>query len=733
MRRIVRQFQSSISGVLAILALLTSCQATGVSGSAADVGSINKGFNRADAYAPLPARYAYTDYRERASAFHELIFAADSRLAWHDRAYNTLGIAAYVGDGRFAQDGSEEAVTVIAAVLSACLNGFALPADALSALNAFFSADEGVVLNNPNGRTKTTSFWYLLYPALLYTQVALIGDTGAGKVSGTNGVSDTNASGTGKVSDTDSASGTNASGTGKVSDTDGASGTNASDTGKVSDTTAVALLRQNALTTIANWYAAYTVIRDTALADFAQTGFDFSAMTPYQNGVWKEPDAAVGMAALFYIGYQLSGEGAYLTAAIALMDYIEAYFGGPLYEILLYYAPVLMARLNVLHGTNYDITRALNRVFDGNSIPRGGWGSIAGEWGDYEVNGLFGSKTDGGGYAFAMNTFAAAGAVAPLVRYDARYAYSVGKWLLHLHSNARYFFPDATEPENQSLGSTPLNATALNADAPPSFNAALLHATPYEGIRRERNGKSPWFGGDPTVYGWAETDLSLYSGAHTGVLGALFERTDHDGILRVDLCATDLFAIGIKDSTGIFDSTDDAFPTCLIYNPYPDERRLRYPIRSAGLVDLFDTVSNTLVAGGVSGETTLVIPADGARVIVELPASSVITRGGISNSTAYIVDGRFISSEQFTVSLPALAANQRVPRRLTIQPAITGNGDIAPTGVTYTLIIDERRLAFTGSITINTRDFGSGAKQVRVEARTAQDLSDSAEVRLIFQ
>ncbi|MDR1324437.1 MAG: hypothetical protein LBK00_00185 [Treponema sp.] len=645
--------------MLAILALFTSCQAQG-SSSYTYAGGISKGFNRADAYAPLPSRYAYTDYRARARAFHELIFADNSRLAWRDHTYNTLGIAAYVGDPRFMQDGSEEAVTVIAAVLSACLNGFALPTNAFSSLNAFFNADEGVVLNNPNGTTKTTSFWYLLYPALLYTHVALIGDTSLALVSDTN----------------------------------------------VSDTGAVALLRQNALTAIANWYAAYSVIRDTAAGDFAHTGFDFSTMMPYQNGVWKEPDAAVGMAALFYIGYQLSGEAAYLTAAIALMDYIEAYFGGPLYEILLYYAPLLMARLNALHNTNYDISRALNRVFDGNSIPRGGWGSIAGEWGDYEVNGLFGSKTDGGGYAFAMNTFAAAGAVAPLVRYDARYAHSVGKWLLHLHSNARYFFPDETEPDHQSLGATL-----------PLFNVALLHATPYEGIRKERNGKSPWFGGDPTVYGWAETDLSLYSGAHTGVLGALFKPTDHNGILRIDLCATDILSIG------------DTFPTGLVYNPYHDERQLRYPIRSTGMVDLFDTVSNTLIASNVIGETTVVIPADGARVIVEIPASSVITREG----RAYMVNGRFISSEQITVSLPALVANQRVPRRFTIEPVITGNGDAVPTDVTYTLVIDDRRTVFTGAITINTRDFGSGAKQVCVEARTPEGLSDSVEIRLIFQ
>ncbi|HBK68342.1 MAG TPA: hypothetical protein DDZ91_06855, partial [Firmicutes bacterium] len=68
---------------------------------------------------------------------------------------------------------------------------------------------------------------------------------------------------------------------------------------------------------------------------------------------------------------------------------------------------------NAFQGTSYDLDKAISRVFDGNSVPRGGWGSLVGKWGDYEINGLFGSITDGGGYAFSMNTFAAAGAFAP--------------------------------------------------------------------------------------------------------------------------------------------------------------------------------------------------------------------------------------------------------------------------------------------------------------------------------
>lgn len=46
--------------------------------------------------------------------------------------------------------------------------------------------------------------------------------------------------------------------------------------------------------------------------------------------------------------------------------------------------------------------KLLDWVFDGCQSPTGrtGWGIIVGKWGDYDVSGLQGSITDGGGYAF---------------------------------------------------------------------------------------------------------------------------------------------------------------------------------------------------------------------------------------------------------------------------------------------------------------------------------------------
>ena len=59
------------------------------------------------------------------------------------------------------------------------------------------------------------------------------------------------------------------------------------------------------------------------------------------------------------------------------------------------------AYLNAVEGANYDVAKLLDWVFDGCQSPTGrtGWGIIVGKWGDYDVSGLQGSITDGGGYA----------------------------------------------------------------------------------------------------------------------------------------------------------------------------------------------------------------------------------------------------------------------------------------------------------------------------------------------
>ena len=609
-----------------------------------------KSFNKMASYQDaVPYNYKYTDYKALAERFDALVFDFNAHgeflpLIWNDITNNSYGIPAYVGDGRMHADGTQEAVTAVAAVLYASLNGIDKSSqngiDYVDGLNAFFSKEEGIILNNPSGASKTTSMWYLLYPAILFTQVSVLYD----------------------------------------------------------DHDAV---RANAITNIENWYRAYVEMRKTGNFDY--TGFDFITMEPYSNGIWKEPDCAVGMAVLFKYGYDLTGDEKYMAAIMTLMDYIENFFGGPLYEILMYYAPVMAAYLNTVYGTEYNLQTSLNSVFDGFSVPRGGWGSLAGTWGgDIDVHGLFGSTTDGGGYAFSMNTFAAAGAIAPVVRYDARYAKSIGKFMLHLHNNARYFYSGEIKSENQSV-------SYVDETVPES----IITSVPYEGIRKQSSGYSPWVGGDPTVYGWAKTDFALYSGAHVGILGRLFEETNQEAILKVDLLATDSLL-------------EKAYPTFLIYNPHGNSLDVSYHARSP-MTDLYNAVTNKVIARNVVGETLLAVKADEALVIVEIPAGEQIQRNGRN----YYAGGVYISSDRIAISIEGAENNGNITGDVILTVKLASNFDdkIKRTVLTS----GDVELAFVDRITVSAQKLGSGSKLMQFTAETYSGLTDTAMLRLVLQ
>ena len=181
--------------------------------------------------------------------------------------------------------------------------------------------------------------------------------------------------------------------------------------------------------------------------------------------------------------------------------------------------------MNAQRNTDYNIDNLLGDVFNGSSIPRGGWGSIVGTWGDYNMNGLMGSTTDGGGYAFSMNTFAAGYALSSLAKYDTRYAKAMGIWYLNVSSNARYFFSGETDPSNQSA----------SADkAAKEFIEISKDAVPYEGIRRSGNSKNTMDRRRSHCLWWANTDLSIYSGAHIGLFASVVDKTDVDKILKIN-------------------------------------------------------------------------------------------------------------------------------------------------------------------------------------------------------
>jgi hypothetical protein len=151
----------------------------------------------------------------------------------------------------------------------------------------------------------------------------------------------------------------------------------------------------------------------------------------------------------------------------------------PLYEVLMPYSALVAVRMNCEENRSYDVRKLLDASFEPHARPqaRPGWGVIADRWNGLDASGLIGSTTDGEGYAFAMNTYQWAGALAPIARYDTRYAHDIGKWLLNLANAARLFYPATFDAEHQT------SYAWSSAHDPRS-------AIAYEGIRKWKRGAS---------------------------------------------------------------------------------------------------------------------------------------------------------------------------------------------------------------------------------------------------
>lgn len=601
----------------------------------------------------IPSNYAFFDYKDAALKLDALMFDPNATgpylpLIWEDSTYQSFGIPAYVGDGRMHEDGAQEAVTAIAAVLSATLLGVDKSnqngINYVEQLSAFYSEEEKIVLNNPSGNSETTSMWYLLYPAILFTQVSL----------------------------------------------------------HYPEETEI---REQALNCIESWYQAYLVMREENSFDY--TGFNFTSKKPYKNEIWTEPDSAAGIALLLYYGYELTGNQEYLDAGIYCIQYLSQYFGSPLYEALLYFGPYLASMYNAKFGTDINVEDMMDDVLSGASIPRGGWGSIVGSWGDYSMNGLMGSTSDGGGYAFAMNTFTAAYAMSPVAKYDTRYAASLGKWYLNVVGNARYFFADQTNIENQSAGSS---QKAME------FKETVENIVPYEGIRKSQNSKTPWFGGDPTVYGWAETDFSLYSGAHIGMLASIVEETNVEAILKIDLNKADFFA--------------QDYDTYLMYNPYSEDKNVVYRKTAKETVDLYNSITHEFVAHDVSGEQEISIPAEGAVVIVELPVGATVEHEG----RTYRADGKVIAADAVSAVITNYNNNDTVSGnfKLNLECISTQENDAVKE---IKVIINEEEKVYRSAdeLKFSVKEIGSGSKTFHIEVLMESGLKDETEIRLLLQ
>lgn len=329
----------------------------------------------------------------------------------------------------------------------------------------------------------------------------------------------------------------------------------------------------------------------------------------FTSGGWNEPDAAAGMAYILYTSYlffrdqpdKTADAHRFLQGARWCMDFLQRIDYNPFYEVLVYYAALVAARMNLEFGTQYNVTRMINWTLDGSSAVRGGWGMIQENWGGFHTQGLMGSLTDGDGYAFQMNTFDAALGFLPLVKYQPGYAYSIGKWVLNVSHSAKYFFPDYLPNANQT-----------------SREWATTNGTGrfigYEGLRKvnKRNpAASPAGWGDPLDYNWGPLTDFGYGNSHMGFFSGI-RPTNVSRILQVDLNLLDFFG-------------DRQHPSYLYYNPYESSQQVIMNVPSH--MNLYELTTETFVAKTFIDENTVSfsIPADTAYVIVVIPSESDVS------------------------------------------------------------------------------------------------------------
>lgn len=336
--------------------------------------------------------------------------------------------------------------------------------------------------------------------------------------------------------------------------------------------------------------------------NFSYSFFDFKNMKGGNNHIPTQEDVAAGYAFILYSAWIKFHEEKYLNGAIKSLKSLENQKENRNYEILMPFGAYIGARLNAEQGQKFDITRFLNWSFDGNATNREGWGVIVDQWGGYDVSGLCGSTVHNGGYGFAMNTFDMAWPLLPLVRYDQRYALSVGKWILNAANAARLFYPYDIADSLQAL---------------PDKKKITKNVIAYEGLIKKSiyenmGNKSPVAQGDGPL--WApgmpqETMFSIYGSGHVGFFGGTIHPTDVKGILQLDCNITDMY------------QSSKNYPTWLLYNPYNEVKKVKLPVGNQK-IDIYESISKKIISQGVVGETTIVIPPGQAIVLIYLPSGA---------------------------------------------------------------------------------------------------------------
>lgn len=521
--------------------------------------------NRVELMPSMPNNYKILDWEQKAKDFDKFVFDWNNKsevgpLIWLDDArrnvdQTTFGLYTAVKDARQGKNNNNgefhESLNSLAAILGAGLIGIDKTNqdgyNYVKMVQNYFNSDNGwnIVMNNTNpqvaqlGGGYGRDWWYDVFPNALYYAVCDV-----------------------------------------FPDVDGAD-------------------------EIQRSIAEQFVKADSVLnGNYDYSYFDYKNLKGYVSHIPMQQDAAGGHAYVLLSAYKKYRDPRYLKHSKSAVEALLAQKESRFYEILLPLGTYAAAYLNATEGTDYDVLKLLDWTFDGCTNPeasRTGWGIIVDKWGKYDVSGLQGSITDGGGYAFLMNSIKPAWPFVAIVKYQPEYARAIGKWMLNNVNACKLFFPMDIEDENQWA---------------PELKNITNNNIAYEGLRKADDyGKESLKGVSPVAIGdgpkWINTNptesmFSVYSTAPVGIFGAMVKETNVEGILQLDCNITDFYS-------------ERPYPVHLYYNPHSEAKSVNF--ESDMQVDLFDIVSKTYLARSVkSGAFKL--ESDAAVVVVTLPAGT---------------------------------------------------------------------------------------------------------------
>ena len=476
-------------------------------------------------------------------------------------------------------------------------------------------------------------------------------------------------------------------------------------------------------------------------ADFDHKSFDITLGKPVENSAQRNADSAAGFAYVLYSAYamnmalpeeeRLATEAEleqFRLGAIWSMDYLQRIDFNPFYEVLVYLAPYLAARLNAEQGTNYNVAKMYNWAFSDSQV-RGGWGMINDNWNGFYTQGLMGSTQDGGGYAFAMNTFDAVMGFVPMVRYDARFAEDIARWITCASQSAQTFYPQGLDySDDQQINGSVYSGEIggyydndvyngfyqsgkwIQMDTEPEYwtgedGAKMASFIPYEGLRRYRkkvvyNGYNsntrasqtdtnygPYASGDAYTYNWnGHTDYGMYGAAHVGIFASVIEKTNVSRILEIDLNKLDVFGSNVTDS-----GKEIAFK--MYYNPYGFAQTVT--VTCADGASLFDTLTKkTVVTSSGAGKASVMLKAGQTMVLATIPQGETVTNAGGS----YTCGGVFLAQEKGSATLEVYSqasGGERISSGSTVKGTIYAQlGATAPASG----MVKSAELSFAGSV-----------------------------------